>query len=386
MDQGTIQTLFALLRSAIGGEEMTEEAKTHTREKLPELMRIAKKHDVAHLLVLALKNNSLMPSDASETEKIMLRAVYRYERLNYEYVQLCQALETAEIDFIPLKGSVLRKYYPQAWMRTSCDVDILVRREDLDRAVKCLVQNLQYVEKEHASHDVSLYTPMNNHIELHFDLVEEGHANNAIEILCGVFDNVLPHEDKKHWYDMPDEFFYFYHIAHMAKHFEIGGCGIRPFIDLWILDRLEDAHHGKRDELLEAGGLLKFANAARKLSRVWFDGEDADTISLKMEAFILSGGVYGTYDNRIAVQQQKKGGKLGYIMSRIFMPYSMLKRYYPILEKHRWLAPIMQIRRWFRLFRPDVARRSKNEIAANANVDASRAEEMNVFLDNIGLK
>ena len=29
---------------------------------------------------------------------------------------------------------------------------------------------------------------------------------------------------------MLDELFYFYHIAHMVKHFENGGCGIRPVV------------------------------------------------------------------------------------------------------------------------------------------------------------
>ena len=54
---------------------------------------------------------------------------------------------------------------------------------------------------------------------------------------------------------MTDEMFYFYHIAHMAKHFEEGGCGIRPFIDLWTLDNIKDVDHDKRDELLSRGNL-----------------------------------------------------------------------------------------------------------------------------------
>lgn len=29
---------------------------------------------------------------------------------------------------------------------------------------------------------------------------------------------------------MKEEMFYFYHIAHLAKHFEVGGCGIRQII------------------------------------------------------------------------------------------------------------------------------------------------------------
>ena len=86
------------------------------------------KHDVIHLLALGLKQNELISKENSEIEKYILKAVFRYERLRYEYNNLCDALEKAQIPFIPLKGSVIRKYYPEAWMRTSCDIDYFGQR------------------------------------------------------------------------------------------------------------------------------------------------------------------------------------------------------------------------------------------------------------------
>ena len=131
---------------------------------------------------------------------------------------------------------------------------------------------------------------------------------------------------------MTDEMFYFYHIAHMAKHFEEGGCGIRPFIDLWTLDNIKDVDHDKRDELLSQGNLLKFAEVARMLSRVWFENNEHTEITKKMERYILRGGIYGTNENRIAVQQQKRGGRLKYALSKIFIPYDNIKFHYPIYK------------------------------------------------------
>ena len=55
---------------------------------------------------------------------------------------------------------------------------------------------------------------------------------------------------------------YFYHIAHMAKHLQQGGCGIRTFIDLWILDNLPTIDTLKRNDLLKSGGLLQFSQSA----------------------------------------------------------------------------------------------------------------------------
>ncbi|MBO4954226.1 MAG: nucleotidyltransferase family protein, partial [Clostridia bacterium] len=36
------------------------------------------------------------------------------------------------IDFMPLKGAVIRQYYPEPWMRTSCDIDIHVKKDRLE--------------------------------------------------------------------------------------------------------------------------------------------------------------------------------------------------------------------------------------------------------------
>lgn len=386
MDQGTILILFALLRSAIRGTEITEnERNSYSAEMLPSLFKLSSRHDVIHLLALGLKKNRLLAENNNELEKLIFKAVYRYEKLKYEYESLCCALEKAEISFLPLKGSVLRKYYPEAWMRTSCDIDLLVHREDLDRAISYLLKNLKYTEGERATHDVSLFSPTGIHVELHFDLVEEGRANNAISVLGSVWENVSLRENSQYHHEMSDAFFYFYHIAHMAKHFETGGCGIRPFIDLWILDHMEGVDISARDDLLIKGDLKKFADTARNLSRVWIDNIEHDELSLRIEELLLHGGAFGSTDNRVALQQKKKGGRIGYIVSRIFIPYEKLKRYYPILEKHRWLMPFMQIRRWFMLLRPDVAKMAKREMEINGKIDKARSNESSLLLENIGL-
>ena len=386
MDQRTIQILFSLLRSAICGTQLTAEERSDcSPERVGKLLKLSAKHDVIHLLVLGMKQNDLIAQEYHDIEKHMLKAVYRYEQFRYEYEVLCEALEKAQIAFLPLKGSVIRKFYPEAWMRTSCDIDILVHREDLEAAVSYLSDNLNYVEKERATHDVSLFSQTGVHIELHFDLVEEGRANNAIDMLRDVWDHVSLRENSRYWYEMSDAFFYFYHVAHMAKHFESGGCGVRPFLDLWILDHIENMDPSARDLLLERGGLLQFAENARQLSQVWFGGKEPDALLHQLQEFILHGGVYGSADNRVALQQTKKGGQFGYILSRIFIPFVKLKRYYPILEKHPWLMPFMQVRRWFMLLKPDVARMAKREIAVNGNLEKEKADEMNAFLKNIGL-
>lgn len=386
MDQRTIQILLVLLRSAIRGTKLTDnERENYSADMLQDLLKISAKHDVIHLLVLGLKQNELILQDHHEIEKYILKAVYRYERLRYEYDNLCDALEIAQIPFLPLKGSVIRKYYPEAWMRTSCDIDILVHDEDIERAREIMVDKCKYTYQGKGSHDISLFSPTNIHVELHYDLVEDGRVNASSNVLRNVWNASRVREGYGFWYEMPDEMFYFYHVAHMAKHFENGGCGIRPFIDLLILDGIPEVDKEKRDKLLQQGNLLKFANAARKLSRTWFSNEQHDIITQQMEDYILRGGVYGSNENRITVQQQKKGGRIKYALSKIFIPYDVIKFHYPILQKHKWLTPFMEVRRWFKLIFCGHAKRTLNELKYNQTISADKAGATKIFLENIGL-
>ncbi len=385
MDKNGIRLLFAMLRSAVRGNALTQEERNlYNTELLPELFSVAKQHDLAHLIVLALKQNSLIKENTA-LENEIARAAYRYELINCELGRACAVLESAQIDFIPLKGSVIRRYYPEPWMRTSGDIDILVRQEDLENAVSHLLKELEYADNGRGTHDVQLVSKNGTHIELHFDLLEEGRALKSYDILKNIWDFASVLKGSEHHLELTPEMFYFYHIAHMAKHFEEGGCGIRPFIDLWLLESIPGICKDKRDELLDRSGLAEFAKSSRRLCMLWFEGAEEDELSLTMQDYILNGGVYGTSENRVAVAQKKKGGRFGYILSRMFIPYVRLKRYYPILEKHKWLTPVMQVRRWFMLLNPKVAEMAKRELKQNANITHDEASRMKQLLEDVGL-
>ena len=39
-------------------------------------------------------------------------------------------------------------------------------------------------------------------------------------------------------------------------------------------------------------------------------------------------------------------GKLGYKLSRLFVPYNYLKQLFPSLDGHRWMTPFYEVYRW----------------------------------------
>ncbi len=384
-----VELLFALLRTAICGDQLSgEEVNLLTEESWPVLYGVAQKHDVAPLVGDALEKHDLLAADneyAVRFSKQIMMAVFRYERLNHDLTEVCHALETAGIPFLPLKGSVLRQYYPEPWMRTSCDIDILVPADKVESAADYLVNACGYVREGAGRHDISMFSPNKNHVELHYDLVEEGMLDVSLDILHAVWENTTVREGYTCWHEMTDEMFYFYHIVHMAKHFTQGGCGIRPFLDLWIIDHLKGIDPSKREEMIDAGGLRTFTDAARRLTRVWLEGAAADARARQMEEFILRGGVYGSTENRVMVQQQREGGRFKYALSKIFIPYDVIKFHYPVLQRHRWLTPVMEVRRWGKLIFCGGAKRSVRELQFNSQISVVDAADTKRFLKDIGL-
>ena len=386
MDHRAIKLLFLLLRSAIKGTELSEQEKNcYSREMLPKLLEISEMHDIKHLLVYALKKNGLLTAEDAKEEKAIFKAAYRYEKLKYELDVLCDALEKAHIPFIPLKGSVIRKYYPEPWMRTSCDIDVLVHEEDLDSAIEELCSRLDYTVGERWTHDVSLYSPSGVHIELHFDLVEEDRARLAHKLLDNVWTCAVPAQEGGYRYVLSDHMFYFYHVAHMAKHFKNGGCGIRSLMDLWILDSLVEHSRIERDELLKRGELLQFADSCGKLASYWFGGDTADELTLKLESYIICGGVYGSAENGVAAKQSQKGNKIAYIFSRLFPPLRLMQSRFPALRKFPVLLPAFWVWRVVLMLKNGRGGIAARELQLSASLTDEKSKAMSNFLQDIGL-
>lgn len=383
-----VSVMFSLIRCGLWGTPIDEETKNSLNEETFETIRgFSVAHDLGHIIEKALIDSGLSGDNiaANKLNGAMLLAVFRYERINHELKRLCQVLEDAKVPFIPLKGSVIRKLYPEPWLRTSCDIDILVHEEDLDDTIKLLADKCGYKYIKKSAYDVMLHAPNDVCIELHYKLIEGGCANEASAVLETVWERVCVREGYQYWHEMPDELFYFHHIAHMAKHFEHGGCGIRSFIDLWLLDKMESIDQTKRDMLLEQGKLLRFSQAARRLNDVWFDGAPLDAVSQQMENFVLYGGAYGSGRGRVTIGQQRRGGRVKYALYRIFAPYEKLKYHYPILQKHPWLTPFMQVRRWLEMVFNGRVGWAIKELSYNQSISKTQAEEIQIFLEEIGL-
>ena len=378
--------LFSIIRNVVCGEPLSQSVQDAcTPEVLESLYSLAKKHDLAHLIACGLEKFDKPDSEIiSKFQDAKKRAVMRYLRSEYELNRIGHVLENNRIQHIPLKGAVLREYYPEQWMRTSGDLDILVHENEVEQASGVLETTLRYTRIKKGDHDISLRSSSGLLIELHYLAIDEGRFPHAQRILSRIWDDSIATSGFRR--NLPDELFYFYHIAHMAKHIENGGCGIRPFLDLWILNHKMHFDVQNRRKLLEGGMLVPFAEAAEKLSEVWFSQMKMDPLSQHFEDYVLRGGTHGILENQIGVYQTKLGSKIRYALQKIFLPYDTLKYHYPILQKHKFLTPIFEVIRWLKLLFKGGIKRSAREMQMNVSMTGERMTEIQQLLLYLGLE
>lgn len=379
----TIRTMMDLIASEVCGKEIDKSQYTLTDEELVKLYKLSKSHDLAHLVGDALIKNNLIGDGEikAKFQKQMMLAVYRYEKINYELGRLRKVMNEAKIPFISLKGSVLRKYYPEPWMRTSCDIDVLVHEEAVDQAAQTIVEKLGYAYEKKQYHDISLMSDGGVHLELHHTIKEN--KANIDALLSECWDYAAHSDDYECCFT--NEFFYFHQIAHASYHFLHGGCGVRPILDLYLLQRKMPFDSTVLDEMLERSGIKKFFDAAKALSEVWFGGSEHTDVTRRMEDYLLRGGVYGSTANSMAVGQQKEKGRLGYIINRIWLPYELLCITYPRLKGRKYLQFFYEIKRWLRIFNPEARKHKRRDLDAIKNLSAKHKSDVNSMLNELGL-
>lgn len=405
------RAMMNLIGSEICGNAVcADEIKALSDDELKALYKLSKSHDLAHLVGNALIKNNLLDEenpngdenhDGDKTqgaenhsgvirseikqkfEKQILTAIYRYENINSELETLKTAFEEEKIPFIPLKGSVIRQYYPEPWLRTSCDIDILVHEEDIERAIAFLTNKNGYTLEKKAYHDYSLFSPAGVHLELHFNLKET--RDKIDKLLVKAWEYAYRRDENSYEYLFTNEFFIYHQLAHASYHFVGGGCGIRPFIDVFLLEKHLKYDKNKLDELLTEGGIKIFSDDFYHLSKVWFAGEKHSEITEKMEIFLLSGGVYGNAENKTASEQSRNKGKAGNIFKRIWMPYDHLIILYPDLKGKRILQPFYEIKRWCKLFKKDIFKKSMRELKTNTSMSQEKVDETKAMLKDLGL-
>lgn len=347
-----------------------------------ELYHLAKKHDLAHVVSNFVYRYEIevLPEVKEKLQREEVISIYRTEQQRHSFNEICTTFDESPIAYIPLKGAIIRPYYPYDSMRTSCDIDILIHEEDLDAAISSL-EAKGYECGDRHYHDVSLYSPNRVHLELHFNIQENIDSLDAI--LKNAWSYAVPTVGYR--YDFQKEFFVYHMYAHMAYHFLSGGCGIRSLVDIWVMEKKMDAPYSLAEKLLEKAGILQFASEMSRLAEGCLTNNERDEFDNTVLKYIFSGGVYGSVENSITSRKAKNEKTLPYVLKRLFLPYSSMAILFPVLKKAPYLLPFCWIARWIRSLFKGKTKQAMHEVDVINNADPRKVEDIKRIHARFGL-
>ncbi|MBO4667182.1 MAG: nucleotidyltransferase family protein [Bacilli bacterium] len=323
--------------------------------------KMAKLHSLTAILYLAIKANKAQMEDGvlDKLEQYYLASVKKSLTFQKEREILFKYLNENRIDFLPLKGIVIKDYYLDPHSREFADNDILFDDVKSD-LVKAFFANRHYEVElyKKSNHDVYLKKPVLN-FEMHRALFGETGDNEKIVEYFKDYLNKAPIKNE-YEHHLSNEDFYIYFTAHSYKHYHVSGCGIRTLIDYYLYLKKENLDFDYINKELEKLDLLDFSNQFKSVAIKVFDNEPLNEEEEEMLLFIASSGTYGTMEHSVDKGVKEKG-KFGYFMARVFPPYRFYKSMYPWAYKCPILIPIAWLCRFFRILFKN-PKRAANEL------------------------
>ncbi len=357
---------------------------------LEDLLLAAKKHHIFNLVFYGL--NKCENPNQSEIQRLLpsvCKNISIDETQNMEIKKVERVFSDNGIDYMPLKGSVMKKYYPSSDMRTMTDFDVLIKLSQYDK-IKPLMLEMGYSLKVESNHEFVWKKP-SLHAELHKMLIPSYNAD-YYEFFREGWGLAQKDDTAANCFKMSDEDFYIFNFVHLCKHYRDGGVGIKHVLDLWVFENSNphldfDYIKAKTEEI----GLYKFYLNIKKLIDVWFNEGVHDEISKILAERIIDSGAYGTRQTHLYSQVAKESSatstfiiRMGHIFSMLFPPFSLMKNIFPILKKCPCLLPAMWIYKLMKLIVNP--KKIAKQIKIVNKINSSNINGYKNELETIGLK
>ena len=340
-------TLLNLIKSALTGVK-TEISENIEWEKV---LLLAKTHKVIMLVYYGLYNSNITVPDHifSDLSMHALKMAGADTKQEYEIQTLLNILDKSGIEYLPLKGMILKELYPKSEMRYMSDIDLLIKTEQYENLSKVMTDaGFDFVvesDHEYVWHKGVLHVEFHKHLIPSYNKDYFAYYNNGWKLAKKNSDNK---------YYLSDEDFFIYMFTHLAKHYRDSGIGIKHFVDIWVyLKEKKELDIKYIEKELNNLQLLDFYKNSLKMLDVWFsDGQKNDVTELMTE-WIFSSGAFGTREKKDFSNALKKTKDINtadnikkkLYTDTIFPSLSIMKRRYSILNKAPFLLPIFWVLR-----------------------------------------
>ena len=331
--------IIYLLSCAVNEKQPDKNIVTHMN--LEQVYSFASKHMITAIVAAALEAAGYKNECSSRAIAGSLRKITLFEK---EKKALFNRLEEAEIWYMPLKGAVLKDYYPKAFMREMSDYDILF---DASRAkdVEKIMQNLNFsADSLRVQNEDVYHKPPFVIFEMHRALFGVRHGNTINNYYKNVKQRLLKDVDNNFGFHFMPEDFYIYMTAHEYSHYSTAGTGLRSLADTYIYLQRYELNWNYIDNETEKLGISDFEQKNRQLSLSLFNGETLSSTNKNMLEYIIFSGAYGTAENYIK-NDMTEIGRWKYFLKRLTLPYSQMLEEYPILQKAPILYPFCWLSR-----------------------------------------
>lgn len=384
MDKET-RDILNIIKSGVTKAEI----KISNEIPLNKLIELANKHSIFTLVYYGLHNCNVSINDDLKTQlsNIAINGMYVSEQQLYYIKEISTQFDENNIDYMLLKGSVLKHFYPQPEIRRMGDIDILIKETQYSKISKVL-GDLGFVFRNESNHEI-IWSKNNIVIELHKILMPSYNKDLHKYFGDGWKRAIKTGENS---YTFSDDDMLIYVFSHFAKHYRDAGIGITHMCDLYVFLQAKKINEDYiRKELMQLKLYDFYCNIKRTLD-VWFENKNSNEITDYITTVIFNSGVYGLQENTIissALKERKKVnnivlGRIHRIWQRIFPSYRGMKTKYQILKKYPILLPSF----WaIRLI--DIIFSKRKEISKNLNdicvVNEQQIQEYETALNYVGL-
>ena len=178
---------------------------------LQQLYKTANRHLLTGIVGYALEAAGVRDSAFVQAKSKAIRKIVLFDT---ERSSVLAELENAGIWHMPLKGCVLKEYYPQIGMRQMSDNDILFN-EARANDVRAIMESLGFVTEHFGTgvHDSYFKPPVCN-FEMHRELFSPFAGDALFTYYQGIRVKIIGDKNCRLGYHLSPENFYIYMVAH----------------------------------------------------------------------------------------------------------------------------------------------------------------------------
>lgn len=384
------RNLLSIIKSALTDNPTTIDDMVDYEE----LFELSKKHQIIPLVFHGLYKVKGNFEGSEKFKDYTMRLLFHDQNQLYCLRQIEKAFLSNDIDYMPLKGASIKSIYPSSELRLMGDIDILIKEEQYEKIRKILPQ-IGFFEVEETDHELIWRSSAGILVELHKRLIPS-YNDDYYSYYYNSWEKARL--EKEHCFSMSKEDEYIYIFTHLTKHYRDGGIGLRHVVDIWLFamkNSMLNMEYINRE--LDKLKLKKFHNNVLETIDVWFNSKEDSEISDYITERIIESGSYGIKERCDAANAARESAKSDSVASArkkkiiflIFMPYSSMKKKYPILRELPMLLPIMWVVRWVDAIinkRSSITRQSERLNKINAQVVDSYNKELEMVGLNFNLK